>query len=288
MACQLALDHDGEIISADSRQVYKEMDIGTGKDLDEYILNNQEIPYHLIDIKAPGYKYNIAEFQQDFIEAVNLIQSRNKLPILCGGSGLYIETALRGNSFLGIPKDEALWSRLKAVSDAKLEAEYQIIDAGIQSKLNALTKARSIRAIEISNYLKANPNWKPTVLPNLNPLIIGVEIDRYLRREKITRRLSERLNNGMVEEVEALLKNGLSHSDLAYYGLEYKWIGKYLEGEISKRVLFEGLNTAIHQFAKRQMTWFRRMEKNDYLIHWIDSKTPLDEKLRQIDALLND
>jgi tRNA dimethylallyltransferase len=287
LACHLALLVDAEIISADSRQVYKEMDIGTGKDLDEYTVNNQNIPYHLIDIKEPGYKYNIAEFQHDFIAAVKQIQSRNKLPILCGGSGLYIETALRGNSFLGIPSDEALWNRLKAVTDDALEAEYQNIDPEIQSKLNALTKARKIRAIEISNYLKANPHWEPTILPNLNPLIIGVDIERDLRRDKITRRLSERLNNGLIEEVEALLENGLSHADLAYYGLEYKWIGKYLKGEISKRVLFESLNTAIHQFAKRQMTWFRRMEKNNYHINWIDSKSPLNEKLKQIKVLLD-
>lgn len=287
MGCHLALTLEGEIISADSRQVYKHMDIGTGKDLDEYSINNQKIPYHLIDIKEPGYKYNIAEFQHDFIASFNSIEQRNKLPILCGGSGLYIETALRGNSFLGIPTDENLWSRLKEVTEVELEAEYQNIDPAIQVKLNALTKARRIRAIEIANYLEAYPNWKPTALPKLNPLIIGVEIDRDLRRDKITRRLSDRMNNGLIEEVEDLLANGLSHSDLAYYGLEYKWIGKYLKGEITKHILFESLNIAIHQFAKRQMTWFRRMEKNNYDIQWVRAEDSLKDKLQTIHGLLD-
>lgn len=262
------------------------MDIGTGKDLEEYTLNGEEVPYHLIDIKEPGYKYNIAEFQNDFITAFNDITSRNKLPILCGGSGLYIETALRGNSFLGIPSNEELWGQLKAVTDKELDAEYANIDTEIQAKLNALTRPRKIRAIEIAQFLKANSGWQPTQLPQLKPLIIGVNIERDLRRDKITRRLSERMNNGLIEEVETLIKKGLSHADLEYYGLEYKWIGKYLKGEISKRILFESLNTAIHQFAKRQMTWFRRMEKNEYHIEWVDALLPTNEKLAHIQTLL--
>lgn len=286
MACNLASVAQGEIISADSRQVYKHMDIGTGKDLEEYTVKGVAIPYHLIDIKDPGYKYNIAEFQADFIAAFNQIINRRKLPILCGGSGLYLETALRGNSFLGIPSNEELWSRLKAATDEVLESEYRSIDAGIQSKLNALTRPRQIRAIEIAHYLDENPTWLPTELPKLNPLIIGVNIDRELRRNKITKRLSDRMNNGLIQEVELLLQNGLSHADLEYYGLEYKWIGKYLSGEISKRILFESLNTAIHQFAKRQMTWFRRMEKNGYRINWIDAAMSLDDKLVHVQVLL--
>ncbi|MFT5823513.1 MAG: tRNA dimethylallyltransferase [Crocinitomix sp.] len=286
LACNLASATRGEIISADSRQVYRHMDIGTGKDLEEYKINDVPIPYHLIDIKEPGYKYNIAEFQANFIAAFDQIIDRNNLPILCGGSGLYLETALRGNSFLGIPSYEELWSRLKAVSDEVLEAEYRSIDSGIQSKLNALTRPRKIRAIEIALYLNEHPNWLPSKLPDLKPLIIGVNIERELRRNKITNRLSQRMNNGLIEEVELLLENGLSHADLDYYGLEYKWIGKYLNGEVSKRILFESLNTAIHQFAKRQMTWFRRMEKNGYPIQWIDAAMPLADKLAHIQTML--
>jgi tRNA dimethylallyltransferase len=286
LACNLAIAEEGEIISADSRQVYRQMDIGTGKDLEEYTINGVTVPYHLIDIKEPGYKYNIAEFQTDFIGAFDQIKERSKLPVLCGGSGLYLETALSGNSFLGIPSDEDLWNRLKKVSDQALEDEYLSIDKTIQSKLNALTRPRKIRAIEIANYLKEHPNWRPTELPKLQPLIIGVNIDRELRRSKITKRLSHRMNNGLIEEVELLLKNGLSHGDLEYYGLEYKWIGKYLTGEISKRILFESLNTAIHQFSKRQMTWFRRMEKNGYAINWIDAAMQLEYKVGQVQSLL--
>lgn len=275
LACQIAHEIKGEIISADSRQVYKKMDIGTGKDLDEYKVKGIQIPYHLIDIKAPGYKYNIAEFQTDFIKAFNTVSANGNFPILCGGSGLYLETALSGNSFLGIPTNEQLWQDLKNVSEQNLEERYHAINPTVKKRLNAKTKQRKIRAIEISEFLKKNPNWKGTELPQLKPLIIGIDIDRELRRQKITKRLSERLNNGLIEEVQSLLQEGLNYEDLAYYGLEYKWLSDFLKGEISKRELFEGLNIAIHQFAKKQMTWFRRMEKQGYKIEWLDATNSL-------------
>ena len=286
LACYLASKIQGEIISADSRQVYRDMDIGTGKDLHEYQLDGVPIPYHLIDIKEPGYKYNIAEFQENFVSAFHAIRERNRTPILCGGSGLYIETALRGNSYLGIPSNDEIWSTHNPLSDDDLEKVYEQIPDHIRINLNALTRQRKIRAIEIAAFLAENPNWKPFALPKIQPLIVGVDIDRDLRREKITRRLSERMNNGLIEEVQQLLVTKLCHDDLAYYGLEYKWVGKYLKGEIRKKELFEQLNIAIHQFAKRQMTWFRRMEKNGYVIHWVNAEDSLDTKASKILNLL--
>lgn len=288
LACHLAKLIDGEIISADSRQVYRKMDIGTGKDIEEYTLDGVEIPYHLIDIKDPGYKYNIAEFQVDFIEAFNAISSKGKVPILCGGSGLYLETALQGHSYLGIPSNEALWAELKELSDEALDERYKQILPEVLESLNSETRPRKIRAIEIATFLEANKDWQPVEIPELNPLIIGVDINRELRREKITRRLSERMNNGLIEEAEGLLASGeVTHADLEYYGLEYKWVGKYLLGEIDKRTLFERLNVAIHQFAKRQMTWYRRMEKNGYKIQWVDASQPIERKLNAVLQHLN-
>ena len=263
------------------------MDIGTGKDLDEYTLDGVEIPYHLIDIRNPGYKYNIAEFQTDFITAFTDITARSKMPILCGGSGLYLETALRGHSYLGIPSNPELTTVLKSLSDEALEKEYAAIIPRVKQSLNSETRPRKIRAIEISEYLKENPDWEPVKVPNLNALIIGVDIDRELRRNKITNRLSYRMNHGLIEEVEDLLKAGdVSYEDLEYYGLEYKWVGAYLKGEVDKKTLFERLNIAIHQFAKRQMTWYRRMEKVGFEINWINTEDSMDSKVDQVLALM--
>ncbi len=286
LACALAYDIDGEIISADSRQIYRKMDIGTGKDLNEYVVNNKPIPYHLIDIRDAGYKYNIYEYQQDFITAFNNINSRNKQPILCGGSGLYIETALKGNTFLGIPTNDELRQQLYQLSDDELRQEWNKISNHIKSKLDNNTSKRMIRGIEIHQFIQTHPNWTPPTYPQFNSVIIGVSIDRELRRKKITQRLSFRLNNGMYEEVENLLKDGLTFEDLAYYGLEYKWIGNYLQGKITKKELFDGLNVAIHQFAKRQMTWFRRMEKQGFNINWIDAELPLKHKVEKVKQLI--
>lgn len=281
------MEISGEIISADSRQIYKGMTIGTGKDLDEYSVEGVNIPYHLIDIKEPGYLYNIQEFQTDFITAFETIKTRGKMPILCGGSGLYIETALRGGSFLGIPSLPELVEALNLLETDELQQKYEAIDRKLKEQLNALTKDRMVRAICIHNYLKMNPDWKPIEMPELNPLIIGISIDRDLRRKKITDRLSYRLNNGLIEEVQFLVENGLSFEQLDYYGLEYKWVGRYLSGQISKRELFEALQIAIHQFAKKQMTWFRKMEKNGYSIHWIDATNDLEDNMNEVLALLS-
>jgi tRNA dimethylallyltransferase len=282
LACHLAAQVDGEVISADSRQVYRGMDIGTGKDIAEYSLGGLEVPYHLIDIREPGYKYNIAEFQVDFYNCFTDICKRNKMPILCGGSGLYLETALAGNSYLGIPKNLELRKDLESCTERDLELKYKEIKEEVKQNLNALTRPRLIRAIEIDDFLDQHPEWKPIAQPDIHPLIIGVDIQRELRREKISKRLSERLNGGLIEEVEELLKNGLTFSDLSYYGLEYKWVGDYLQRKISKKELFQGLEIAIHQFSKRQMTWFRKMEKNGVKINWISAKKNISAQLAEI------
>lgn len=282
MACALALELKGEIISADSRQVYRHMDIGTGKDLSEYQIGNKKIPYHLIDIKEPGYKYNIAEFQLDFLKAFSEITERKNLPILCGGSGLYLETALRGNSFLGIPPDEEFYQKVKQWSPQKLDAALHAIPANIKERLGAQTDERKIRMLEIANFLEKNPAWKPVETPTFNETIIGINVERELRRAKITKRLKYRLENGMIEEVEGLVKNNVSTEVLESYGLEYKYVLHYLQNKLNKADLFEQLNIAIHQFAKRQMTWFRRMETRGFDIKWMDSEMSLEEKVAAV------
>ena len=282
LACELSHLVDGEIISADSRQVYRHMDIGTGKDLSEYVVDGQQIPYHLIDIREPGYKYNIWEYQSDFITAFNAITARSRIPILCGGSGLYIETALKGNSFTGIESNTDLRNHLATLSKQDIIKKWDEIDDSLKERLDKNTIPRAIRAIEIDHFIKNQPNWVEPVYPKINYTIFGIDIEREKRREKITKRLSERLNNGLIEEVEQLVSNGLTYGDLAYYGLEYKWVSEYLQNTISKKELFEGLNIAIHQFAKRQMTWYRRMEKQGYHIIWLDEKLSKEQKLNQV------
>lgn len=282
LACAVAAELKGEIISADSRQIYRGMDIGTGKDLNEYVVNGKQILYHLINIKDPGYHYNVAEFQQDFLKVFDEINERKNLPILCGGTGLYLETAIRGNSFLGIEPDPELYEKMKSIPLAEIDKEVSELPKEIRSKLTVQTWQRKIRAIEIGRFLKANPNWKPTEIPELNSTIIGINISRDARREKITHRLQYRLDNGLYEEVENLVKSGIALEDLEYYGLEYAWLGKFMRGTISRQELFEGLNIAIHQFAKRQMTWFRRMEAKGYEIKWIDVDLELEEKVKLV------
>ena len=282
LAALLANKFNGEIISADSRQIYQNMDIGTGKDIEEYIVNGRAIPYHLIDIRQPGYKYNIWEYQSDFIEAFNQIIDRNRIPILCGGSGLYIETALRGNTFTGIESNDDLRIELAELTKEEVLARWEKIDESLKEKLDNNTIPRAIRAIEIDQFIKNNPTWVEPVYPKMNYTIFGVDIARDKRRERITQRLSDRLNSGLIEEVKSLVDNGLGYNDLSYYGLEYRWVGEYLQKKISKKELFEGLNIAIHQFAKRQMTWFRRMEKQGYHIIWLDESLSVEDKLNQM------
>ena len=287
LACHLALELGGEIISADSRQLYRHMDIGTGKDLDEYEIDGVQIPYHLIDIHDPGYRYNIAEFQLDFLNCYEDIRKRGKLPVLCGGSGLYIQTALSGNSFMGIPEDKELRQQAESWSREELEEKYGLIDEEIRTVIPGDTSRRLVRALEIDQYLKANPNFESRTIPEINYKIVGVEVDRETRRNRITTRLKTRLDEGLIEEVKYLLDNFLTPDDLEYYGLEYKWVGQYLNGEMDKEQMFEKLNVSIHQFAKRQMTWFRRMEKQGYDIHWVGAEMEMERKVGSIVDYLN-
>ena len=296
VAARLAAEIGGEIISADSRQVYRRMDIGTGKDLGDYVVRSQEsgvsrqIPYHLIDIREPGTKYNLFEYQQDFFDAYQDILSRGAVPILCGGTGLYIEAVLKGYHLSPVPQNQALRDSLEGKSLAELTQMLTDLKAKTGSNMHNTTDVdscqRAIRAIEIETYNIEHPTPRRE-LPPVDSIIIGIDIDRELRREKITRRLKARLEEGMVEEVKSLLDEGISADDLIYYGLEYKFVTEYLTGKITYDEMFTRLEIAIHQFAKRQMTWFRGMERRGFKIHWIDATLPMDEKVSQIMDIYN-
>lgn len=276
-AAALAADLGSEIISADSRQIYKEMDLGTGKDLGDYVINGRRIPYHLIDIAEPGYKYNVFEYQRDFLKVYEEIWSRGIKPIVCGGTGMYLESVLKGYKLLPVPENRELRTKLK---DKTLE-ELTVILQGYKELHNTTdvdTAKRAIRAIEIEEYYR-HTTVEERSFPTLRSLIIGVDIDRELRREKITRRLRQRLEEGMLEEVRQLLKRGIPPEDLIYYGLEYKFLTLHVIGKLNYDEMFTQLETAIHQFAKRQMTWFRGMERRGFTIHWIDARLPIGEKI---------
>ena len=267
----------GEIISADSRQVYRRMDIGTGKDLADY----GTVPYHLIDIREPGTKYNLFEYQQDFYDAYQAIRSRGAVPILCGGTGLYIEAVLKGYKLSPVPQNQALRDELADKSLAELRELKAKTGSNMHNTTDVDSCQRAIRAIEIETYNIDHPTPRRE-LPPVDSLIIGVNIDRELRREKITRRLKARLDEGMIDEVKALLDEGIPAEDLIYYGLEYKFVTEYLTGQLTYDEMFSRLEIAIHQFAKRQMTWFRGMERRGFKIHWIDATLPMEEKVKQI------
>ena len=285
LAAALADRLGAEIISGDSRQVYRRMDLGTGKDLVDYTVEGRQVPYHLIDIVEPGYKYNVFEYQRDFLKAYQEITAKNKLPILCGGTGMYIESVLKGYRLLPVPENP----ELRASLEGKSLEELTGILAGYKKLHNSTdvdTAKRAIRAIEIEEYYKQQPP-EYREFPSLKSLIIGVDIDRELRREKITRRLKQRLDEGMVEEVRGLLAEGIDPENLIYYGLEYKFLTQYAIGELTFEEMFHQLETAIHQFAKRQMTWFRGMERRGFTIHWLDATLPMEEKIEQITKLIN-
>ena len=283
-AAALASHLDTEIISGDSRQVYRKMDIGTGKDLADYVVNGKTIPYHLIDICNPGYKYNVFEYQHDFHKAFDLIQAKQKLPILCGGTGMYIEAVLKGYKLLDVPQNKTLREYLQGKSIEELKqilASYKTL----HNKTDVDSAQRAIRAIEIEEYYKREAPDKTEYTP-IHSLIIGVQIDRESRREKISKRLKNRLDEGMVEEVKAIIESGVKPDDLIYYGLEYKYLTLYITGQLSYEEMFSQLEIAIHQFAKRQMTWFRGMERRGFTIHWLEASLPTDEKIEQTIQLL--
>ena len=285
VAARLAAEIGGEIISADSRQVYRRMDIGTGKDLADYNVDGHQIPYHLIDICEPGTKYNLFEYQQDFFDAYEDIRSRGAVPILCGGTGLYIEAVLKGYKLSPVPQNQQLRDELEGKSLEELTQMLSELKQKNGSNMHNTTDVdscqRAIRAIEIETYNLQNPMPKRE-LPPVDSLIIGIDIDRELRREKISRRLKTRLDEGMVDEVKALLDEGISVDDLIYYGLEYKFLTEYLTGQLSYDEMFARLEIAIHQFAKRQMTWFRGMERRGFTIHWIDATLSMEDKIQKI------
>lgn len=285
LAAALADKLDTEIISADSRQVYRRMDLGTGKDLADYTVNGKRIPFHLIDIVEPGTKYNVFEYQRDFLNAYKDITARGKLPILCGGTGMYLESILKGYRLLPVPENPELRKNLEGKS---LEELTQILSTykTLHNSTDVDTAKRAVRAIEIEEYYKHQP-IDEREFPTLNSLIIGVDIDRDLRREKITRRLKQRLEEGMIEEVKGLLAEGIAPEDLIYYGLEYKYLTLHAIGQLTFDEMFVQLETAIHQFAKRQMTWFRGMERRGFTIEWLDATLPTEEKVERIEQLLN-
>ena len=282
LAVQLAHQIDGEIISADSRQVYRGMYIGTGKDLEEYTVENQAIPYHLIDILDAGEQYHIHLFQQDFLRVYNDIIARGKNPILCGGSGMYLEAVLKGYEFTSIPINEDLRINLLEKSTEELIVIFQEIPSEYTQKADISTRKRLIRAIEINQFLRHNPDFSLS-LPNIPKFIIfGLNPETELRRMSITKRLQHRLEHGMIEEVKALINKGIPPEKLIFYGLEYKFITQYLAGEMPYEIMVERLNVAIHQFAKRQMTYFRKMERDGLKINWLSNNLPLDKKLVEI------
>lgn len=289
LATRLAHTIGGEIISADSRQVYRNMDIGTGKDLADYVVDGKKIPYHLIDIAEAGTKYNLYQYQHDFHVAYQDIVSRDERPILCGGTGLYLEAVLKGYELSPVPQNAELRERLEGKSLAELTQKLSDLKAQTGSVMHNTTDVdscqRAIRAIEIETYNIEHTTALRT-MPGIDSLIIGVNIEREERRRKITARLKQRLDEGMVEEVRTLLDSGIAADDLIYYGLEYKFITEYIIGKLTYEEMFRQLEIAIHQFAKRQMTWFRGMERRGTTIHWVDASLPMSEKLNEVLRLL--
>ena len=284
VATQLALHFDAEIISGDSRQVYRGMNLGTGKDLSEYDVDGKHIPYHLIDIANPGEKYNIYRFQHDFVNALHTIRQHGRRTILCGGSGLYLESVLRNYELSSVPPNQELRTRLKDKSLAELtEMLRQYKD--LHNTTDVDTVNRAIRAIEIEEFKRMYPEKGHPGLLGLKSLNIGIDIDRETRRKRITERLQARLESGMTDEIRQLLDSGVSAEDLIYYGLEYKFVTLYVIGQLSYDEMFRQLEIAIHQFAKRQMTWFRGMEKRGVAIHWLRYDMPIPEMIKEIQTL---
>lgn len=282
LAVQLAHQLGGEIISADSRQVYRNMNIGTGKDLDEYQQVDPPVSYHLIDVADAGYQYNVFEYQRDFLNAFQHITERKKKPILCGGSGLYLEAALKGYRMDEVPANEALRTQLSGKS---LDELKQILEQYItlHNKTDVDTVKRAVRAIEIADFYRHHPPKEKADYPAIHPFIIGLFLNRDERRARITKRLYDRLDNGLIDEVQQLLQSGLAPDALIYYGLEYKFVTLYLTGQLTYDAMVRQLEQAIHQFAKRQMTWFRGMERRGFSIHWLDAQLPLQ---RQCDTVM--
>jgi tRNA dimethylallyltransferase len=285
LAATVAKKLQGEIISADSRQVYRGMNLGTGKDYDDYVIDGIKIPYHLIDIADPGYKYNVFEYQRDFFKVLSELKERDVFPVVCGGSGLYVDSIISGYRMLEVPPDEEMRAELE---EKTMDELIKILSTykDLHNTTDLDNKKRAIRAIEIERFTRRQPG-KPEEFPDLNPLVIGVLPNRDLRRKRISERLLDRLDAGMIDEVRGLLNKGISSETLIYYGLEYKFITLYLTGKLKYDEMVGSLEIAIHQFAKRQMTWFRGMERRGVKINWIDAELPLYLKVEKVEQLLN-
>lgn len=284
LAVRLAGELGGEVISADSRQLYRGMNLGTGKDLEEYVHEGWVVPYHLIDIADAGERYNLFMYQQEFLKVWRDCERRGVFPVLCGGSGLYVESILKAYRMTPVPENKELRERLASKSLAEL-TEILASYRNLHNTTDTDTAKRAIRAIEIAEYYKTHEPEEGE-FPRVNSLVVGVFFDRESRRQRITERLHARLKAGMVEEVKGLLDRGVAPEDLIYYGLEYKFLTLYLTGALTYEEMVEQLNIAIHQFAKRQMTWFRKMERDGCPIHWLDGNMPLDEKVEQVKVWL--
>jgi len=279
LAAQLANTISGEIISGDSRQVYKGMDIGTGKDIIDYTVNGINIPYYIVDVVDAGHKYNVYEFQQDFVKSFNSIIGKQKQPILCGGTGMYIEAALKGYKLIHVPANPEFRAQCESKTEEELISELKDLKE-LHNQTEIDNRRRMIRALEIEHYYTSNPKIE-FEYPQFLPIIIGVSIDVETRRSRIDTRLKQRLNEGMVDEVKVLIDRGVPTETLIYYGLEYKFLTQYLINQLTYDEMVTQLNIAIHQFAKRQMTWFRGMERRGMKIHWIDGMKPMNERVSE-------
>jgi tRNA dimethylallyltransferase len=280
LAAHVAYQTNGEVISADSRQVYRGMDLGTGKDTSDYMVNKHLVPCHLVDIVDAGYQYNVYEFQRDFNRVYKQITERGKTPVVCGGTGMYVEAAIGGYTLTDAPRNKSLRKQLEYMTMEEMTVLLSSMRP-LHNTTDTTDRQRLIRAIEIETYNKNNKE-KVRSKPRFKPLMFGIHFERNALRERITLRLKTRLEDGLVEEIERLIKEGMSADQLTYYGLEYRYLTRYVTGQISYNEMFSLLNTAIHQFAKRQMTWFRRMERKGYPIIWLDGTLPLDEKINLI------
>lgn len=283
LAAHLAVRLRAEILSADSRQVYRRMDLGTGKDLADYTVEGVQIPYHLIDIQEPGTQYNVYAFQNDFKQVYQNLIRRGILPILCGGTGLYIESVLKGYRMDEVPENPQLRASLEGKTLDQLTELLRGYKT-LHNKTDVDSVKRAIRAIEIAEYYRAHP-VQTTEMPDIHSLVIGIDIPRELRRQRISIRLKQRLDEGMIDEVRSLLDEGIPAENLIYYGLEYKYLTNYVLGKLTYDEMFRQLEIAIHQFAKRQMTWFRGMERRGIKINWIDGTLPMEEKVSRIEQL---
>ena len=279
LATQVCSQIGGEVISADSRQIYRGMDIGTGKDLHEYVVQGQQIPYHLINIRDAGSQYNVNEFQKDFALVYDSIRHSDSVPVVCGGSGFYIYALLKGHAFASIPVDENLRNSLEVLTRQQLSVRFSNLMSDYHPLADTSTRKRLIRAIEISEYLLAHPDKELLAGPaGYEAVIYGMNRSVEIRRDRISARLKNRLENGLIEEVQDLLRSGLTAEQLIYYGLEYKFVTLYLQGEMAYEEMHKRLETEIHRFAKRQMTFFRKMEKDGLVINWLDGQLEVEQQ----------